>query len=138
MRFEGCGPAGAWDVKMSIELKRGFAAFKQFQRASPDRRCSQPLFTPRRLSLIRKSDVPVLKAKAFNCVIVMKWIASVCVDIAASSSNEYFRIRAMTMWGFDHFFSVLRESGERMTAEQLDELKLGRDAMLYGYKNCRS
>ena len=62
----------------------------------------------------------------------------VCVDIAASSSNEYFRIRAMTMWGFDHFFSVLRESGERMTAEQLDELKLGRDAMLYGYKNCRS
>jgi len=124
---------GEWAERLRLQLQVAFIEFVKWQ-ATHNRRCTQKRFTPARLCLKRKVDAPILKAKAYNCIVVSEWLSDVCMQQhRANPTNSYIATRALTMWGFAEFYRILRESGDWFTEAQLEQLQVARNSMLFGY-----
>ena len=60
-------------VDVADKLRRSYGAFKEWLKTS-GLACSQRCFTPANLHL-NNPDYPFLSAKAFNCRVVLAWLA---------------------------------------------------------------
>ncbi len=126
--------SGTWQEKLAIQLSAASASFSTWQ-SDNRRRCSQPRFTVRRLSLTAKCSVPTLKAKAYNSIVVIEWLEHETRKVAEQwPDNSYFRDRATMVWGLANFYRVLRRSGKWMAEDELADLKLARDATLFCFR----
>ena len=77
---------------------------------SKGKSCTQQIFTVSRLSMNKKSDRPVLKAKAANAMLVVEWLAEVCDRQAqAQPDNEYVSQRATMLWGLTSVYTIWRQ-----------------------------
>jgi hypothetical protein len=85
----------------------------------------------RRLSLSRANNMPTLKAKAFNSIIICEWLA-VCTQAVSRQwpENSYFRDRASMRWGLSEVFNVLRRADHWMSEADLKDLEFARDTSL--------
>lgn len=121
---------GDWKSRLARQLTTAYQNFREYGR---EHRVvsSQPCFTVPRLSMVNKASWPMLKAKAWNCMCVIAWLAAVCA--AAPVRNPHERDRAAMLWGFAHFHHLLRTCGMWMTDSELHELRRARDAMLQCY-----
>ena len=81
----------------------------------------------------KKSDVPILKAKAFNALLVADWIAGVSQQVAEQSPDEYSRMRALCMYGLHAFYDVMRKAGPTLTDEEARRLQTTHNALVYGF-----
>ena len=121
---------GTWFERLGLQLTAASAAFKTWQ-AVKRRRCSQPRFTVRRLTLSLVNGMPTLKAKAYNSIVVCEWLADECkAAFERHPSNSYFRDRAAMMWGLSEFYRILRQSNRWMLEDDLASLKVARDTAL--------
>ena len=98
-------------------LKQAYSEFWTFVR-SKGKSCTQQIFTVSRLSMNKKSDRPVLKAKAANAMLVVEWLAEVCDRQAqAQPDNEYAAQRATMLWGLTSVYTIWRQSPMWLTPE---------------------
>jgi hypothetical protein len=121
---------GTWFEKLQCQLSAGFGQFKHWQIAQ-NRVCSQLKFTYRRLSLSRMNNIPSLKAKAYNSIIVCEWLVD-CTRAVAQRwpDNSYFRDRASLCWALSEVFNVLRRADHWMSEQHLQELQFARDTCM--------
>ena len=50
-----------------------------------------------------------------------------------AGTNEYKMERALCLWGLDQFYKMLREGPLYLEDSHLEQLRIARDAFLYGY-----
>ena len=77
---------GEWDERLKLQLKIAYTEFKLWCRRNHIK-CSQSVLTPRKLSLRAKKGGAVLKAKAYNCLVVCAWLSSVAQRTLGLRSN---------------------------------------------------
>ena len=122
--------SGTWMEKLQIQLSAATDSFKEWQTANKDT-CSQPKFTVRKLSLTRLQQMPTLKAKAHNSMVVLRWLeAETRRVLARHPGNTYFRDRATMVWGLCEVYRICKRAPQWMSEEQLEELKYARAATL--------
>jgi len=125
-----------WKAKLGLQLSCAYAQLRSYNKRHHVS-CSQPRFTVARLSMRTRGCTPLLKAKAFNTLCVVDWLANVCSQQAAAAQHiEYFMDRAMMLWGLSAFFKIIRESlkhGIWMSSAELRELRLARNAFFGFY-----
>eukprot|EP00969_Alexandrium_andersonii_P290458 12837862-Alexandrium_andersonii.AAC.1 len=80
-----------------------------------------------------KACVPILKAKAFNALVICEWLASVCKDAVQREGTDYAADRACMMWGLHEFFRVLRSSPMWLSKSQLQTLRRARNTFFFLY-----
>ena len=119
-----------WKVRLGLQLSSAYAAFRAYCKANRVT-CSQPRFTVSRLSLTTLQCYPMLKCKAWNSMVVISWLASICAE-AGEDKDMYSTHRAAMLWGFARFHDLLRD-GVWMDDNQVHELCDARDAMLGCY-----
>ena len=124
--------ATEWKDKLNLQLDCAYQEFRRFCRAR-GLCCSQPRFTSGRLSMLKKKTWPMLKAKAWNNMCVLDWLA--CVASETAGENEYHRDRAAMLWGFSRFHGLLRGCGTWLGEADVAALTQARNAMLRRYNS---
>ena len=127
----GCNDVGVWKVRLALRLGRAYQDFKRWQRRTR-KHCSQSKFKVSSLSMSRLRDLPTLKAKAFNCLVVVAWLAELC-GAQVPTGNARVQLRALTLWGFNEFFDIVRAAPMWLSDAHIESIKVARDAALYGY-----
>jgi hypothetical protein len=80
--YEGWPSTGVFKTNMADKLRKAYASLRKWKKQHKIA-CSQPRFTPSRLSRASCTTYPVLAAKAANCKAVCFWLAeetALCVE----------------------------------------------------------
>ena len=92
-----------------------------------------------KLSMKRLSDMPYLKVKAANAMMICDWLAEATAKQASLRPSEYGRLRAGMAWGLSSFFKILRLGGcPFLTGPELRLLREARHAFLGNYHQLRA
>ena len=114
-------PPGPWKEHYSVQLRIATAQFKAWCKKNGTV-TSQPAFTVNRLNLgSAKSDEPLFKRKAANCMAVVQWLADVTRE--DWDRRRIGRNRAIIMWGLADTWYVLRTCPTWLTMVQRERLK---------------
>ena len=125
-------PAGItsrWEERLALQLGLAYSEFRNWCKKERVR-ATQRKFTPARLNMSSLTSWPCLKAKAANCLKVQSWLAHKC---AKHNHGEHGETRALTMWGFDAFFTLCRKAGEWLSVDELARVDRSCRAFLFGY-----
>ena len=86
--------------------------------------------------MIRMNDMPYLKVKAANAMMICDWLSEVT---ATAVPSEYGRLRAGMAWGLSSFFKLLRLGGcPFLTGPELRLLRESCHAFLGNYHQLRA
>ena len=114
---------------LALKLKAGFGDFKMWCKKNSVS-CSQPCFTPARITRETAYDKVSLKAKARNCMYVAQFLYEVC---ECNVDNGHSHLRASVLWGFTMMWRILKRNGLHISDEDLAELQKCRDLILLGW-----
>ena len=127
-----------WQERLQVQLSVAFLNFKEYLTRN-GQRSNQKKFTVRMLSKTRLEDIPYLKAKASNAMMVCDWLSEATAQQASLRPSEYGRKRAGMAWGLSTFFKILRLGGcPFLTGPELRLLRESRHAFLGNYHQLRA
>lgn len=127
------GARGPWQARMNLQLRHAYNHFRTWMRMNA-LTCSQPAFTVSGLSMSTLNSWPCLRAKAFNTLMVTKWLGNYMLcEAKASPQNEHVQRCATMLWGFTRVFDVCDEASMFLTPTQISELGKSREASLFSY-----
>ena len=131
-------PCNTWKDRLQLQLSVAYLSFKAFVRRS-GRSSNQQKFTVGKLSMKRLTDMPYLKVKAANAMMICDWLAEESAKQAQMRPSEYGRLRAGMMWGLSSFFKILRLGGCPFLKDpELRLLRESRHAFLGNYHELRA
>ena len=77
----------------------------------------------------KRTSCPILKAKGFNALCIVDWLACLCADQAVGARHiEYYSDRATMLWGLSTMFCIMRRSGTWLSVAQRQVLRSARNA----------
>ena len=88
------------------------------------------MLTASKLSMTTRESTPVLKYKAFAAMVVVDWLAWICVAQAKASTNEIVRDRACLLWGLSRMFQRFRDAHVFVSDAEVAGLQKARDAFM--------
>ena len=113
--------AGRWGpmtLGWSMLLKLAWADFKKFAE-SIGVSTSQKRFTKSQLGYRKLNDAPKLQAKAFNCRVILAWLAHLTLKWTEAGHNtDTDQAMAVCCWAIADFIYVIESSDRHLTTEQ--------------------
>ena len=124
-----------WQVRFDRQLEAASLMF-QLWMAEDGVNCSQPNFRHTNLSMSVTTSTPFLEAKAANCVVVSRWLASLFAfraDIGLES-----RFLTSTLWGFVEWLDINHLCASRgsvlLSPDEVGRLRVARQLGLSGFR----
>ena len=118
-----------WDLKLDLQLAAAYRSFRAYCKHNHLKVCA-PMFKKSKLSMKRTTSRPVLKYKAYAALVIVDWLAMICVEQARASTNEYVRARACLLSGLSRMFRVFREGGVFLDDAEVATLQKALDAFV--------
>ena len=124
-----------WQVRLDRQLQEASLMFCTWE-AENGVYCSQPDFRHTNLCMSVSTSTPLLKAKAGNCVIVSRWLASLFAfkaDIGLES-----RFLTSTLWAFVEWLDINHLCASRgsvlLTPDEISGMRFARQQGLAGFR----
>lgn len=84
--------------------------------------------------MLRMTDAPILKAKAYNAIVLTHWLSDVCAEARGEHDKEWTADRAGMLCGLSSFYKLLKTAGPWLTDDDLVKFRRYRNATLFLFR----
>ena len=113
--------SGLYQDQLELMLRAAHKHFLQWKKNNK-MACSQPRFTPSRLSRITRMHYPSLSSKGYPSKVVTFWVTECCLHFAGrESATDLDKMVATCMRAYAHSLQIMGESGLVMTEGQAND-----------------
>ena len=130
--FEG-PVGGSWKHRFSVQLRSAWLQFQAFN-AEHRVRTSQGPFTTARLTLQNLSDPPILKGKAADNFIVLRFLFFVFLQVVRTHPTDENSLIASVIWGWLRIIDVCEAAPMFLNESQKNEIEIARSAALLSHQ----